>query len=50
MEIEKPAVKVPKIEKGTWVEASLVCEVEYASKTRDGMLREPVFIRLRPDL
>lgn len=50
MEIERPTVKVPKVEKGTWVEASLVCEVEYASKTRDGMLREPVFIRLRPDL
>jgi ATP-dependent DNA ligase len=28
----------------------LVCEVQYASLTQDGMLREPVFIRLRPDL
>ena len=33
-----------------WVEPKIACEVEYASMTPDGMLREPVFIRLRPDL
>ena len=33
----------------TWVKPSLVCEVEFAEKTRDGMLRNPVFIRLRQD-
>ncbi len=33
-----------------WVEPKLMCEVEFASLTKDGMLREPVFIRLRPDL
>jgi bifunctional non-homologous end joining protein LigD len=33
-----------------WVEPKLMCEVEYARITPDGMLREPVFIRLRPDL
>jgi bifunctional non-homologous end joining protein LigD len=33
-----------------WVESKLVCEVQFASLTKDGMLREPVFIRLRPDL
>jgi bifunctional non-homologous end joining protein LigD len=34
----------------TWVEPKLMCEVEFASVTRDGVLREPVFLRLRPDL
>ena len=33
-----------------WVEPKLVCEVRYASLTPDGLLREPVFLRLRPDL
>jgi len=34
----------------TWVESKLMCEVQYASLTKDGIMREPVFIRLRPDL
>jgi DNA ligase D-like protein (predicted ligase)/DNA ligase D-like protein (predicted polymerase)/DNA ligase D-like protein (predicted 3'-phosphoesterase) len=34
----------------TWVEPVLVCEVQYASFTKDGMLREPVFVKLRPDI
>jgi bifunctional non-homologous end joining protein LigD len=33
-----------------WVESKIVCEVQFASMTKDGMMREPVFIRLRPDL
>ena len=33
-----------------WVEPKLVCEVQFASRTRDQLLREPVFVRLRPDL
>ncbi len=33
-----------------WLEPELVCEVRYASHTKDGNLREPVFLRLRPDL
>jgi DNA ligase D-like protein (predicted ligase)/DNA ligase D-like protein (predicted polymerase)/DNA ligase D-like protein (predicted 3'-phosphoesterase) len=33
-----------------WVEPKLMCEVAYASLTPNGMLREPVFLRLRPDL
>jgi DNA ligase D-like protein (predicted ligase)/DNA ligase D-like protein (predicted polymerase)/DNA ligase D-like protein (predicted 3'-phosphoesterase) len=33
-----------------WVEPKLICEVGFASLTPDGLLREPVFIRLRPDL
>jgi DNA ligase D-like protein (predicted ligase) len=34
----------------TWLEPKLVCEVQYASLTNAGTLREPVFLRLRPDL
>jgi DNA ligase D-like protein (predicted ligase) len=33
-----------------WLEPSAVCEVQFASLTNKGMLREPVFLRLRPDL
>jgi len=33
-----------------WIEPKLMCEVQFASFTRDGLLREPVFLRLRPDL
>ncbi|MCI0452261.1 MAG: non-homologous end-joining DNA ligase [Candidatus Latescibacteria bacterium] len=32
-----------------WVEPTLWCEVQYASLTPNGTLREPVFVRLRPD-
>jgi bifunctional non-homologous end joining protein LigD len=33
-----------------WVDAKLMCEVQFASTTKEGLLREPVFLRLRPDL
>jgi DNA ligase D-like protein (predicted ligase) len=33
-----------------WLEPTLVCEVRYSSITRDEQLREPVFIRMRPDM
>lgn len=33
-----------------WIEPKLFCEVQYASLTKDKMFREPVFLRLRPDL
>lgn len=36
--------------KTVWVEPKLYCEVQYSSITRDEMLREPVFVRLRLDL
>jgi bifunctional non-homologous end joining protein LigD len=56
-ELEKlPRIKRPIKEKplddahSIWVEPKLMCEVKYASLTNDGMLREPVFLRLRPDL
>jgi bifunctional non-homologous end joining protein LigD len=32
-----------------FVEPRLVCEVRYAEITGDGLLRQPVFVRLRPD-
>lgn len=33
-----------------WIEPKIPCEVQYASITEKGTLREPVFVRLRPDL
>jgi bifunctional non-homologous end joining protein LigD len=33
-----------------WVEPALVCEVQYASIVSTGLLREPVFLRMRPDV
>jgi DNA ligase D-like protein (predicted ligase)/DNA ligase D-like protein (predicted polymerase)/DNA ligase D-like protein (predicted 3'-phosphoesterase) len=36
--------------RSVWVEPKLMCEVTFASITPDGMLREAVFLRLRPDL
>jgi len=50
------AIKRPVREKplddaqSTWVEPKLMCEVEFTSWTKDNLLREPVFLRLRPDL
>jgi bifunctional non-homologous end joining protein LigD len=40
---------IPK-EKGTsWVDPTLVCEVEYTEWTEEGLLRQPVFLRFRED-
>lgn len=37
-------------EKGTtWVEPTMVCEVEYTEWTEEGLLRQPVFLRFRDD-
>ena len=33
----------------TWVEPTLVAEVEYTERTDDGLLRQPVFLRFRDD-
>lgn len=33
-----------------WVEPKLVAEISYASLTPDKIFREPVFVRMRPDL
>jgi bifunctional non-homologous end joining protein LigD len=40
-----PAVNAPV----TWVKPTLVCEVAFAEWTGDGVLRQPVFLRLRED-
>jgi bifunctional non-homologous end joining protein LigD len=34
----------------TWVEPNLVAEISYAKITADKLFREPVFVRLRPDM
>lgn len=33
----------------TWIEPKLWCEVQFASLTKNGTFREPVFLRMRPD-
>jgi len=41
--------KPPDDAQSVWIEPGVMCEVQYSSLTKDGMLREPVFLRLRPD-
>jgi bifunctional non-homologous end joining protein LigD len=43
--------KLPRVRKGdvTWVEPSLVAEVEFAEWTHEGRLRAPVYVGLRDD-
>jgi DNA ligase D-like protein (predicted ligase)/DNA ligase D-like protein (predicted 3'-phosphoesterase) len=49
--IQRPVEEKPLDDaRSVWVESKLICEVQFASWTKDGMLREPVFARLRPDL
>src|SRR3954471_10771176 len=40
---------LPKEPGTSWVEARLVCEVEFIEWTQEGLLRQPVFLRLRDD-
>lgn len=48
---QKPVDEEVQDEKSTvWVDPRIAIEVGYASLTPDGRFREPVFIRLRPDL
>lgn len=42
--------KVLDEKQSVWIEPKLIAEIQYASMTRDGAYREPVFLRLRPDL
>jgi bifunctional non-homologous end joining protein LigD len=37
-------------EKPTWVKPQLACEVKFAEWTRDGRMRQPVFLGLRDDV
>ncbi|MFC9283896.1 ATP-dependent DNA ligase [Streptomyces collinus] len=45
-----PFDPVPRIPEAHWVLPRLVGEVSYSTRTRDGMLRQPSWQRLRPDL
>ena len=50
-EIKKPIKEKILDEKQTiWVQPKLICEIQYSSITSDGLYREAVFVRLRPDL
>jgi bifunctional non-homologous end joining protein LigD len=40
---------IPKEKGNTWVEPTLVCEVEFTEWTDEGLLRQPVFLRFRDD-
>ncbi|PPD57745.1 non-homologous end-joining DNA ligase [Dehalogenimonas etheniformans] len=41
--------EIPFEAKTTWLKPELVAEIKYAERTRDGILRQPVFLRLRTD-
>ncbi|MEV5440702.1 ATP-dependent DNA ligase [Streptomyces sp. NPDC052682] len=45
-----PFDPVPSAPGAHWVTPSLVGEVRYSTRTREGMLRQPSWVRLRPDL
>jgi len=40
---------IPDSKDTTWVEPSLVCEVQFMEWTEEGLLRQPVFLRFRDD-
>jgi len=40
---------LPKGPDHTWVEPKLVCDVRYKEITKDGLLRQSVFLRFRDD-
>jgi len=50
--IRKPDVvgKVLDEKTSTWLEPEAIAEISYSKLTPDNMFREPVFVRLRPDL
>ena len=49
--VKRPVIEKPPDDAQTvWIEPRALCEVQFASLTDSGMLREPVFLRLRPDL
>src|SRR5262245_40681121 len=50
-QIKRPIKEKPLDDaRSVWVEPKLTCEVQFSSITPDGLLREPVFLRMRPDL
>ncbi len=49
--VKKPIDDAVSEEKrSNWIEHKYYCEIQYASMTANGTFREPVFLRLRPDL
>ena len=44
-----PGGRLPKGPEHTWVEPKLVCDVRYKELTKDGLLRQSVFVRFRDD-
>ena len=40
---------IPDTKDTTWVEPTLVCEVQFKEWTEEGLLRQPVFLRFRDD-
>lgn len=44
-----PGAQLPKGPDHTWVEPKLVCDVRYKEITKDGLLRQSVFLRFRDD-
>ena len=50
-EVKKPITnKVMDEKTSKWIAPALIAEISFASFTPDKMFREPVFVRLRPDL
>ena len=50
-EIKKPiSEKVLDERTSKWIEPKLIAEISYSMLTTDKMYREPVFVRMRPDL
>jgi bifunctional non-homologous end joining protein LigD len=50
-EIKKPIPDKVMDEKiSTWIEPKLIAEISFSMITKDQQFREPVFVRLRPDL
>lgn len=50
-EIKKPiSEKVLDEKTSKWIEPQLIVEISYSMLTTDKMFREPVFVRMRPDL
>lgn len=41
--------QIPDAKDTTWVEPTLVCEVQFKEWTEEGLLRQPVFLRFRDD-
>jgi bifunctional non-homologous end joining protein LigD len=50
--VEKPSVEGNLLDVKTtvWLAPTLIAEVSYASLTSDKIFREPVFVRIRPDI